>query len=179
LYVATSLTSIPGPFLGSLPPNQDRQMKWWGSKIFSHTQQVLPGRFVSAPPRTRDYSQWKVSRKLQEDIKHVSEVFYGSKGKHWTYEKHRICWDAFTTTGDFIVSPHSAAKGLYVATCGSFHGWKFFPVIGKYVVQMLEGSLEPALVQKWAWDRERPDSSNNPEYPRVEMRELEDDRPRL
>lgn len=87
--------------------------------------------------------------------------------------------DAFTTSSDFIISPHSAAKGLYLATCGSFHGFKFFPIIGKYVVQMLEDSLSPEMQGRWAWDRERPDSSMNPEYPRWELNELLDSVPRL
>ena len=87
-------------------------------------------------------------------------------------EKHRICWDAFTSSSDFIISPHAGAQGLYVATCGSFHGYKFFPVLGKYVVQMLEGELESELKEKWAWDRERPDEKLNPEFPRWEMKEI-------
>lgn len=82
--------------------------------------------------------------------------------------------DAFTTSADFIISPHAGAKGLYVATCGNFHGYKFFPVLGKYIVQMLEGELSPELRQKWAWDRERPGSSMNPDYPRFEMKDLLD-----
>ena len=87
--------------------------------------------------------------------------------------------DAFTTSGDFIVSPHAAAKGLYVATCGSFHGYKFFPVLGRYVTQMLEGELETALAEKWAWDRERPDPALNPEWPRAEMNDMLDTVARL
>lgn len=87
--------------------------------------------------------------------------------------------DAFTTSADFIISPHSAAKGLYVATCGNFHGWKFFPVLGKYIVQMLEGELSKELSEKWAWDRQRPDPSANPDWPRAEMNNLLDTRPRL
>jgi len=82
--------------------------------------------------------------------------------------------DAFTTSGDFIISPHSAAKGLYVATCGNFHGWKFFPVLGTYVVKMLEGELTPELQNKWAWNRERPDPSLFADYPRHEMQDLAD-----
>jgi glycine/D-amino acid oxidase-like deaminating enzyme len=70
--------------------------------------------------------------------------------------------DAFTTSADFIISPHSGARGLYVGTGGNFHGFKFFPVIGKYIVQ------------KWAWDRERPDSQLNPDYPRFDMKDLLD-----
>ena len=82
--------------------------------------------------------------------------------------------DAFTTSGDFIISPHSAMSGLYVATCGNFHGWKFFPVLGKYVLQMLEGSLSAELADKWAWDRERPDPSGFADWPSVEMKDYLD-----
>lgn len=86
--------------------------------------------------------------------------------------------DAFTTSSDFIISPHAAAKGLFVATCGSFHGYKFFPVLGKYVIQMLEGELRPDHKEKWAWDRERPAPSLNPDWPRFEMKDLLDQWPK-
>jgi hypothetical protein len=86
--------------------------------------------------------------------------------------------DAFTTSSDFIISPHTGAKGLYVATCGSFHGYKFFPVLGKYVIQMLEDDLTPELKEKWAWDRERPAPSLNPDWPRFEMNDLLDQWPK-
>lgn len=82
--------------------------------------------------------------------------------------------DAFTTSSDFIISPHAASKGLYVATCGNFHGWKFFPVLGKYVISMLEGSLSHELSEKWAWDRKRPDPKHFADWPRHEMKDLLD-----
>lgn len=47
-------------------------------------------------------------------------------------------------------------------------------MLGKYVTQMLEGTLEPELEGRWAWDRERPDSSDNCEYPNSEMNDLLD-----
>ena len=40
-----------------------------------------------------------------------------------------------------------------IATAGSFHGWKFLPNIGKYIVQRIFGTLEESLARKWAWDR--------------------------
>jgi glycine/D-amino acid oxidase-like deaminating enzyme len=91
-----------------------------------------------------------------------------------TQTDHLLHRDAFTTSADFIISPHTAAPGLFIATCGNFHGWKFFPVLGKYITQMLEGSLEQELVDKWAWDRERPDGSDNPDWPRHEMKDFLD-----
>ncbi|KAJ4301111.1 hypothetical protein N0V90_003201 [Kalmusia sp. IMI 367209] len=162
-----------GPFIGSLPPTRDRELKWWGEKIFKNTQNIL-GKRISAPPPEPDYAQWKVAGPLKQDIDYANKVFYGKNGANWKMEKHRICWDAFTSSSDFIISPHAGAQGLYVATCGSFHGYKFFPVLGKYVIQMLEGELEPELKEKWAWDRERPDAALNSEFPRWEMKDLLD-----
>ncbi|KAI6254629.1 hypothetical protein MCOR27_006144 [Pyricularia oryzae] len=162
------------PFIGTLPPTKDRELKWWGSKIFTNMTEVLPGRHISAPPPASDYAQWNVSRRQKADIVEQKDLWYGEKSKNWKMTKHRICWDAFTTSSDFIISPHPAAKGLYVATCGSFHGFKFFPVLGKCVMQMLNGELTPELKQRWAWDRERPDYLKNPEYPNSDMRDLVD-----
>jgi hypothetical protein len=101
----------------------------------------------------------------------VSALSTESTNKKGPNALHR---DAFTTTSDFIISPHSGAQGLYIATCGSFHGYKFFPVLGKYVTQMLEGNLEHELKEKWSWDRERPDPKDNPDWPRWEMKDLMD-----
>jgi len=70
------------------------------------------------------------------------------------------------------VSPHSACDGLFIATCGSFHGFKFLPVLGKYVVEMLCGELDPILQKRWAWDRELPKTDHNSKWPRKELREL-------
>lgn len=59
-----------------------------------------------------------------------------------------------TPNQDFIIGPHSHCKGLYVAAGGSFHSWKFMPILGRYVVKMLKGELEPEMARRWAWDRE-------------------------
>lgn len=66
-----------------------------------------------------------------------------------------------------------------MASCGSFHGYKFFPVLGKYIVQMLEGELAPHLMNKWSWDRQRPDSTGFADYPRFEMNDLLDHQAKL
>lgn len=81
-----------GPFIGSLPPTRDRELKWWGQKIFANTQEVVPGVKVSAPPDAPDYAQWKVSKPLMQDIEYANQVFYGEKSATWKREKHRICW---------------------------------------------------------------------------------------
>ncbi len=61
--------------------------------------------------------------------------------------------DAVTPNQDWIISPYLYCKNLYIATADSFHSWKFLPVIGAYVVQMLQGKLDHEKVRRWAWDR--------------------------
>jgi glycine/D-amino acid oxidase-like deaminating enzyme len=85
-------TPEAGPFIGSLPPTKDRELKWWGQTIFKNTREVLPGRHISMPPPEPDYAQWNVPEKLREDIRHANHVFYGKKSADWKMEKHRICW---------------------------------------------------------------------------------------
>ena len=92
LVTFRGLTSQLGPFIGSLPPTKDRELKWWGQTIFKNTREVLPGRFISMPPPQSDYGQWEVSGRLKEDIDFANNVFYGKKGANWKMEKHRICW---------------------------------------------------------------------------------------
>ena len=58
--------------------------------------------------------------------------------------------DSLTKTQDFIISPIEGKKQLYVAYGGSFHGWKFLPIIGGYVVDMIEGKLEESWKQRWS-----------------------------
>lgn len=53
--------------------------------------------------------------------------------------------------GDFIVSYHPTYDGLFFATGGSGHAYKFFPVIGDKVVDAMEGSLDPELRALWSW----------------------------
>ncbi|KAI1506025.1 FAD dependent oxidoreductase [Biscogniauxia marginata] len=157
---------------GSLPPNEERQLKWWGQCIFKNTQTTPGGRQVSAPPPHPDYAQWDVPETLKEDVQYANKATFGKLGETWKLEQYRICWDAVTPSQDFIISPHPAAGGLYVATCGSFHGWKFLPIIGDYVVRMLEGALEPDLARRWAWDRELVDVAKNKVWPRRELKDL-------
>jgi sarcosine oxidase / L-pipecolate oxidase len=44
-----------------------------------------------------------------------------------------------------------------VATGGSGHGFKFFPVIGDKIADAIERRLDPELQIMWRW-RERPDT---------------------
>jgi hypothetical protein len=80
--------------------------------------------------------------------------------------------DGFTPNQDFVISAHPHSKNLYVATGGSFHGWKFLPILGKYVVKLLDGELNESLVKRWAWDRRQEGAAHETVRPRRELNNL-------
>ncbi|CAI7648566.1 unnamed protein product [Penicillium bialowiezense] len=66
----------------------------------------------------------------------------------------RVCWYTDTPKGDFIITYHPEHEGLFLATGGSGHGYKFFPVLGDKIVDAMEGTLaatEPELSEMWTW----------------------------
>ncbi|EXJ57363.1 hypothetical protein A1O7_07710 [Cladophialophora yegresii CBS 114405] len=70
------------------------------------------------------------------------------------FVRTRICWYCDTPTGDFLITYHPAYKHLFLATGGSGHGFKFFPVIGDKIVAAIEGKVEPELAEIWRWRSE-------------------------
>ncbi|KAL8971601.1 MAG: hypothetical protein Q9183_000970, partial [Haloplaca sp. 2 TL-2023] len=51
----------------------------------------------------------------------------------------RLCHYTDTPTGDFLICYHPQYSNLFLATGGSGHGFKFLPVLGEKVVQILQG----------------------------------------
>ncbi|KAI8154909.1 L-pipecolate oxidase [Colletotrichum sp. SAR 10_65] len=67
------------------------------------------------------------------------------------FVKTRLCWYTDTQTGDFLICHHPEAKNLFVATGGSGHGFKFLPVLGREIVNVLEGRGDKVFTEKWKW----------------------------
>ncbi|EXF81366.1 FAD dependent oxidoreductase [Colletotrichum fioriniae PJ7] len=124
---------------GSVPHSKDKTLKFWGQIIFRNTQTHANGSQISAPPPAVDYAQLEVPEALKEDVDYAGKSLFGKESDNFKNENYRICWEAVTPDEDFIISPHSASKNLYVATCGSFHGWKFLPILASM-------SLLPILI---------------------------------
>ena len=53
-------------------------------------------------------------------------------------------------------------------------GWKFLPIIGQYVVEMLKGGLSREMTRRWEWDRSFEGYPKNILLPERELRDLED-----
>ncbi|OJJ00707.1 hypothetical protein ASPVEDRAFT_51832 [Aspergillus versicolor CBS 583.65] len=75
-------------------------------------------------------------------------AFFPSLGER-TWMNRRLCWYTDTPTGDFIIDRHPELEGLFVATGGAGHAFKFLPVLGKYVADCFENRASSELRQKW------------------------------
>ncbi|KAI1078932.1 putative fructosyl amino acid protein [Whalleya microplaca] len=68
-----------------------------------------------------------------------------------SFARTRLCWYTDTPNGDWIIDYHPYWQGLFIATGGSGHAFKFLPVIGDRVVQCITGRCPSELQDKWRW----------------------------
>lgn len=71
------------------------------------------------------------------------------------FTRSKICWYTDTRDGDFLISYHPNYKGLFVATGGSGHGFKFLPVIGDSILECIQGRTPEDFKGRWEWPKER------------------------
>lgn len=69
------------------------------------------------------------------------------------FSSTRLCWYTDTPDGDFIIDYHPEHSGLFVATGGSGHGFKFLPVIGDKIVDCILGQCPDAFWGKWGFKK--------------------------
>jgi sarcosine oxidase/L-pipecolate oxidase len=73
------------------------------------------------------------------------------------FSKTRICWYLDTPKGDFLITYHPRFKGLFLATGGSGHAFKFLPALGECVVDCIEGRCPEAFKDIWGWTKDKVD----------------------
>lgn len=70
----------------------------------------------------------------------------------------RLCWYTDSVDNSFLIDRVPGMSGLMVASGGSGHGFKFLPVLGKHVVDVIEGR-DTDYTRLFSW-REVPASAN-------------------
>ncbi|TVY32263.1 L-pipecolate oxidase [Lachnellula subtilissima] len=164
---------IAGVFGQILPPTPDGLLKFCVDASFKNTSwDDASGQMISAPPDSPDQGQHTIPDSLKNECHRVVKGIFGKVFSNYEFNSFRICWDGITPNQDFIISSHPQCQNLYIATGGSFHGWKFLPIIGKYVVQMLNGELDEGTEKRWAWDREQTGSAHEKIIPKRELSDL-------
>ena len=160
-----------------IPPPSNRLLKFTNSYTFTNIVTTKSGHRISMPP---SQDQYIVSDRLKRETEAVmpSKVMpaftRGKKAEYW-----RICWDSRTPTQDWLLCqhPNSNLKNLYLAIGGSFHSYKFLPVAGRYMVNVLNGKGNGAEMDKaWCWknDTKGLRGAHESTAPKRELRHLDD-----
>lgn len=105
-------------------------------------------------PRTKidDPNLW-VPQEGEEACREALREMVPSLGDR-LFTQSKICWYTDTPRGDFLITYHPDYDGLFLATGGSGHGYKFLPVIGEKIVDCVEGRCPAEFKEKWAWPKE-------------------------
>ncbi|THZ86415.1 nucleotide-binding domain-containing protein [Aureobasidium pullulans] len=74
-------------------------------------------------------------------------------------QRGRLCWYTDSVDNSFLISHVPGQPGLMVASGGSGHGFKFLPVLGKHVVDVVEGK-STEYTKMFAW-RDVPKGKKN------------------
>ncbi|GAM82995.1 hypothetical protein ANO11243_009810 [Dothideomycetidae sp. 11243] len=133
------------------PPQENGIFKMAHSQFITNTQKVpqlgistsVPHTFVMAPSDDLPVDVESTMRR------NLARVFPELSQRPFCFT--RLCWDADTADRHFLIAPHPKTSGLFLACAGSAHGFKFLPVLGKYIVDAIEGKLDPATMQSWRW----------------------------
>ncbi|KAK3349954.1 putative fructosyl amino acid protein [Lasiosphaeria hispida] len=67
------------------------------------------------------------------------------------FSRTRLCWYMDTPTADFLVDYHPEFQGLFIATGGSGHAFKFMPVIGDKITDCIAYNCPTEFEMKWNW----------------------------
>lgn len=79
----------------------------------------------------------------------------------------RICWCADTPNRDFLISSHPDFPSLTLGVGASGHGYKHIPIIGRYIADCLEGTLDERMRNVWRW---RPETAVGRDWEAVQGR---------
>lgn len=119
--------------------------------------QVQPNGAVHSVPITRWTTPKSITglpEKAIQVIRTVLDKYLPEMREHGLHVTGtRLCWYTDSYDNQFVVDAVPGKKGAMVATGGSGHAFKFLPVLGKFVVDRVEGSHDDSygMLQRWQW----------------------------
>lgn len=130
------------------PPAPDGTIKV--ALTFADLAHTAPDRFGSGSVSTPVYTPVAVPLRGLAQARRLLAKTVPELALHPLVEP-KVCWIADTATLDFLVDFLPGSDRVVVATGDLGHGFKFGPVIGKMVVDRLEGRMEAPWAERWAW----------------------------
>ncbi|EFX03926.1 fructosyl amino acid oxidasesarcosine [Grosmannia clavigera kw1407] len=111
-----------------------------------------PSSVLSVPFTTQDDPDLQIPKEGADDLRRGLHDIIPLPGlASRPFGRTRICWYTDTPTADFLIDYHPHWNGLFFATGGSGHGFKFLPVLGPKIVDCIARCPPEAFRQKWAW----------------------------
>jgi sarcosine oxidase/L-pipecolate oxidase len=86
----------------------------------------------------------------EESIKRAVSTFL-PRFKDKPLFNRALCWCTDTADSALLICEHPRWKNFILATGDSGHSFKLLPIIGKHVVELIEGRLADDLVEAWRW----------------------------
>ncbi|PSR78914.1 FAD dependent oxidoreductase-domain-containing protein [Coniella lustricola] len=83
------------------------------------------------------------------------------------FKSTKMCWYTDTPDGDFIIDYHPDHDGLFLATGGSGHGFKFLPVIGDRITDCILGRVPEEFQGKWSLKKNITTTAGSNEWDQV------------
>lgn len=118
----------------------------------------------SVPPRDNDFiparDEEKVRKLLRETLPELAERPLVCR---------HLCWCADSADSDFIFDCVPGTQGLVVASGDSGHGFKFLPIVGRFIKDVVERGAQP--LARWRW-KEGNDASGNVSWRTGEVTDL-------
>lgn len=143
------------------PPTKDGLVKLISCRaITNYKNKALPG--TSILHSLGDYPYDGCPKEIENEVRSFVRDTVPELADR-PFISTKLCWDGVAKDLNFRVCPYPDTKGLYIATIGSNHAFKFLPVIGKYVADMLEGNLGKEWLDLWSWkDGKFPEGKPHP-----------------
>ena len=171
---------IYGDFGDCQPPPANQLLKLTWAPSLTNTVVTAAGHRITVPP---DRDQHVVSEKLKQETRRaIAHQVLPQYTRDRPEAYWRLCWDAVSPSQDQLITrhPHSRLGNLFFAVGGSFHSYKFLPIIGKYVVNVMNGeSNGDEKDSHWAWktqvdDLEQRRGAHEKAAPKMELKDMED-----
>ncbi|KXT09343.1 hypothetical protein AC579_4099 [Pseudocercospora musae] len=132
-YSSTS-ENIGGLYGLPLTPEGILKIAFRGAKWTSYTRHSSMGRELSYPQTQADKIPLEAMRVLRSFVsENLPELL------DLDLRNLRLCWYTDSVDNGFLVDYVPGVEGLVVASGGSGHGFKFLPVLGEHVVDVIEG----------------------------------------
>ncbi|KAJ7502939.1 FAD dependent oxidoreductase [Mycena galericulata] len=137
------------------PPNEENLVKMAvhaGSSGYTHSvglDGISTPRTVTSDPETGLLIPKTNVKELRDGLRMVYPALAEKP-----FVATRMCWYNDSVDGDWVIGYHPESQNsLMFATAGSGHAYKFLPVIGRLVADVIEEKLGAELVAKFALNR--------------------------